>query len=1212
MARSLWLMFYLSILNSFLFAQNPITFGDKNIINEARLTSTLVDGNSSLLAVDLNQDNKKDILFYRKGKIGWYQNIGGIHTFDSKQIIASELIISGWMDVGDIDNDGDLDIAVFSLNNHATGLTPHEVFWIENLGNGVFGEKQLIFTELNSYNTGKIKLADLDNNGYLDVITSHYNSNTIAWYSQVAPAEFSGKQEVASIEDVQAIEVADLDGDADLDIIGNGTNNEIFWFENLDGLGNFGEIIVLHEQNSGNSRQTIPFDIDLDGDIDLITTEDKFPFNGDRIVLYENDGQGNFAEPSIIYHNGGGIRRLLLFDCDSDGDQDLIVADYSYSAGGKMLFFENEDGFGDFSSPTVIYEQAVAYHFLQSDIDNDGKIDLIANFPSDLIWYKNLEGFANFSTPKCIDFKFTKPFKLSLEDIDNDSDLDLLIAEDNDKIAWLKNQEGLGEYHEQIIIDYHHYTLRNIALGDVDNDDDSDLFLLSYASNKLVWRENVDGIGNFDEFENTIFTMSGPGTFSSILPVDLDNDGDIDVLGTNSSNDEIIWFENLDGTGTFGEEIVLITGLDDVNFVQVADFDGDDDLDVYALGNNLPNISWFENINGNGTAWEARPINPLSGQIFDISVKDMDNDGDLDVITSDKLLPQGLKGIVWYENLDGEGNFGLPQVLFESPNFVRDIEISDFNMDGALDIAFAKDETDAFYQTQIVLLQGDIDSIHFSIAKEFPLDSTFNSKIISADLNGDGYLDIVTLSNFHDAISWYPNLENYPSISGRCFMDYNENQILDANEYGFANQRIKIEPQALNQYASPLGLFNFTVPNGAYEISPELSDEWYLTTDSAAYHLLISDSTFTDLNFGFAPFTIFTKVVANISSSATRCGFEVPFWITYENVGTTTANGLIAFEIDSLTTLISSNPQPDSINNNTYFWQFENLPPTYSESIHLVLQMPGVDELGTEVEFETTTFVQDSLGNFEECQLYKYLSTINCAYDPNDKQVTPPGVFTENLTLFDEEFEYTIRFQNTGTDTAFTVRLEDQLDTDLDWSTFHPIAASHPYSVKLTESGLVEFLFENILLPDSTTNEVASHGFTKYRIQPLSDLEENTEILNTANIFFDFNPPIQTNTTLNTMVSEITSTEETFAIVKMDVSPNPFEEEIQFQIGDLPFSNDATLTIFDVNGQRLQQFSVAANSTIIAFNRKAFPAGIYFYQLEIDGTHIKGGKLIKN
>src|SRR5690606_19417277 len=114
-------------------------------------------------------------------------------------------------------------------------------------------------------------------------------------------------------------------------------------------------------------------------------------------------------------------------------------------------------------------------------------------------------------------------------------------------------------------------------------------------------------------------------------------------------------------------------------------------------------------------------------------------------------------------------------------------------------------------------------------------------------------------------------------------------------------------------------------------------------------------------------------------------------------------------------------------------------------------------------------------------------------------------------------FKYLIRFQNTGNDTAFTVVVRDTLDANLDVTTLNLLGYSHPMEFKVSDQGMLTFTFNNILLPDSNINEPASHGYIEYNIQSKKDLDFGTEIKNTAYIYFDFNPPIITNTTLNTI-----------------------------------------------------------------------------------------------
>jgi len=222
------------------------------------------------------------------------------------------------------------------------------------------------------------------------------------------------------------------------------------------------------------------------------------------------------------------------------------------------------------------------------------------------------------------------------------------------------------------------------------------------------------------------------------------------------------------------------------------------------------------------------------------------------------------------------------------------------------------------------------------------------------------------------------------------------------------------------------------------------------------------------------------------------------------------------------------------------------------------------------------------------------------------------GDYDKNYTLFEEELEYTVRFQNTGTDTAFTVVIKDYLDVNLNWKTFKPVVSSHPHETLLHPDGLVEFTFKNILLPDSTTNEPLSHGFVTYKIRPNEDLAENTNIENTANIFFDFNPPIQTNTTSNVLVEELPKATSTRTITKVDfpikVYPNPFEEVLTFELEQF---QPAHLQLFDARGQLVR--TTLIKDRIHQEVMTNLPNGLYFYRLLSEGAQqvLGSGRVVK-
>lgn len=159
----------------------------------------------------------------------------------------------------------------------------------------------------------------------------------------------------------------------------------------------------------------------------------------------------------------------------------------------------------------------------------------------------------------------------------------------------------------------------------------------------------------------------------------------------------------------------------------------------------------------------------------------------------------------------------------------------------------------------------------------------------------------------------------------------------------------------------------------------------------------------------------------------------------------------------------------------------------------------------------------DSLNNVDV-----WNSIITMSYDPNDKLVTPAGVGPQGFIPKEAtEMDYTIRFQNTGNDTAFLVVIRDTLDTALDFSTLELVSYSHACQVNVHESNILSFRFDNILLPDSGTNMAGSQGFVRYRIRQKAGLTQGTEIKNRAGIYFDFNDPVITNTVINTICNPV-------------------------------------------------------------------------------------------
>ncbi len=243
-----------------------------------------------------------------------------------------------------------------------------------------------------------------------------------------------------------------------------------------------------------------------------------------------------------------------------------------------------------------------------------------------------------------------------------------------------------------------------------------------------------------------------------------------------------------------------------------------------------------------------------------------------------------------------------------------------------------------------------------------------------------------------------------------------------------------------------------------------------------------------------------------------------------------------------------------------------------------------------------------------------YFVSIDCqdvigSYDPNDKRGYPLGYSDQHIIEVGQMLDYHIRFQNTGTDTAFLVKIQDVIDPSLDIATLRPGASSHPYQLEIHQDTLL-FIFENILLPDSNVNEPGSHGFVKFRIGQRAGLPLGTVIENEAAIFFDFNDPILTNKTRHKIGEQfvLDAGETPFLTknIKCLVYPNPMGEEAVIVLQGIE-NQVVDLRLYDLTGRYLRSEKITGGMGKIRKN--GLPAGLYFYEIRANGLTVGQGKV---
>jgi len=253
---------------------------------------------------------------------------------------------------------------------------------------------------------------------------------------------------------------------------------------------------------------------------------------------------------------------------------------------------------------------------------------------------------------------------------------------------------------------------------------DGDIDVLANTRyNNLSWFENIDGQGNFG---NEKIISTDLYQTSDILTIDIDNDGDLDVFAANSSDHKVAWYKNLDGTGNFGPQNVINNS--GTTFIYALDINGDGFVDILSQNGST---RWFEN-DGTGNFGSAHII--IDDFVEFLSPVDIDADGDIDIIIED------FNQISWYENIDGEGNYSSKQTLIPNIYYPKDIGVNDIDDDGDLDLIIRKYPSSTDYH---IVWYENIGGV-FSEEKAI---STNDMKISLFDLNQDGHTDIIAQDN---------------------------------------------------------------------------------------------------------------------------------------------------------------------------------------------------------------------------------------------------------------------------------------------------------------------------------------------------------------------------------------------------------------------------------------------------------------------------------
>ncbi len=472
------------------------------------------------------------------------------------------------------------------------------------------------------------------------------------------------------------------------------------------------------------------------------------------------------------------------------------------------------------------------------------------------------------------------------------------------------------------------------------------------------------------------------------------------------------------------------------------------------------------------------------------------------------------------------------------------------------------------------------------------------------------YFDVATpsLCNLNNP----NNCPSYNQVQGQTYFDANNNNFFDTSiDIPLVNNIIAGSPY----YAAA------TDSTGLYQMYMDFDDTSdislangynpnYFSVSPASYTVITDTSSqiFSGRDFVLTALGSQTDLGVHISQSLHRPGFDNYFVVSYSNVGNTVINsGNLSLDLDAQISFISASESAVQSGQNLA-WTFSNLQPFETRQIEIMVNVPVSVPLGNFITYNLSgTLAQtdaDTSNNFAQAQ-----NTVVGAYDPNDINANKDGILIcVNSNEENEDIFYKIRFQNTGTFYAEDVIVQDTLSNYLDISTLQTLAASHAYSLEIQNvlrnnqpAVAVKWIFNNINLIDSFTNEPLSHGFIEFKIKPKGNLVATQVFLqpalfieSQAHIYFDFNAPVNTNIDSIQAVICVGVNSQNEQNTSFKIIPNP--NNGNFILNASVELETANLFIYSQLGELVHNQKVSGNNPQISL--KALPKGVYFMQVQ--------------
>ena len=620
-----------------------------------------------------------------------------------------------------------------------------------------FGNQKII-AESELTGIQSIDVVDLDGDNDLDVVSISSNDQKLVWFENTdGYGTFSSSVLIAdSIQGGRRVKGEDVDGDGDMDLLiaKSGGNAGIYWYENVNGTGTFSNPRLVCY--GGYANQIVTADINFNANVDVLNT------SGSVVWVEYIGGTGNtfyFMDEISMFFSSPMFLRFADFDNDNDPD---ILSNIPSMMGGSSIATLEYDTLGTTVMNMSPYEDPVGVTGSQNyfrdgwpaDMDGDGDIDIVySNMgDSELGWLENDNAQLSFPTKHIISDSTNDVFKIYPGDFDCDGDIDLAYnTNQNGEVAWYENIDGYGTFAFSSTISNNDLGAIDLIAADIDGDNDLDLVSNASNQNRISWYIN-DGTGGFSLQQN--LCESDFAGIECIYASDINGDGLNDVLVASSKDNKIGWYKNTQTGNGFGVYRLITNSASSAKAVTATDIDRDGDNDVIIAASGDQKIAWFENLDGQGNFGPENVVSNVVNEAHEVTACDMDGDEDQDLVVASEWQFLG-----WFENLDGQGTFGNRFEITHNISFVENILIGDIDGDWDKDVLPVQGSTGPYWFDNAdaqgnSFVKKDIDNNLYDVQ---------DLDLIDFDLDGD--LDVIAIvynSQFpnYDKIFFYENTGN--------------------------------------------------------------------------------------------------------------------------------------------------------------------------------------------------------------------------------------------------------------------------------------------------------------------------------------------------------------------------------------------------------------------------------------------------------------------